>query len=82
MLVTGVPLDVPASQLEVSIDTRAIKVSHRVTGDVYLEGTLWRAIVPEDSTWTFTDDDERATEGQLRLRECLCAVPVCVCACA
>ena len=58
VIVLGVPPGMNASELDVRIEARELSVRHRATGDVYLEGRLWRAVVPEDSTWTVSDADE------------------------
>eukprot|EP00958_Prasinococcus_capsulatus_P018088 scaffold2088_cov399-Prasinococcus_capsulatus_cf.AAC.56 len=47
-----VPKGVKARHLEVTIEIRFIRVANRATGDVYLEGDLFRGIIPEESHWT------------------------------
>ena len=58
IIVLGVPEGVRAAALEVSIDSRELRIAHKETGEVYVEGRLWRAVVPEDCTWTINDADE------------------------
>jgi hypothetical protein len=43
-----------ARQLSVTLEPCSIRVQHKTTGEVFLQGELARGIVPEDSTWTFT----------------------------
>ena len=50
IIVLGVPEGVRAAALEVSIDSREVRIAHKETGEVYVEGRLWRAVVPEDCT--------------------------------
>ncbi|KFM27326.1 Tetratricopeptide repeat protein 28 [Auxenochlorella protothecoides] len=50
--VLKVPHTLRPRQLSVTLEPYSIKVSNKDTGEVYLEGTLERGIVPEDSVWT------------------------------
>jgi hypothetical protein len=43
-----------ARQLSVTLEPYTIRVEHKTTGQVFLQGELARGIVPEDSTWTFS----------------------------
>ncbi|PSC67238.1 Tetratricopeptide repeat 28 [Micractinium conductrix] len=52
VLALRVPADLPPKQLAVDIQPYSLKVFNRSTGDVYLEGTLERGVVPEDCFWT------------------------------
>ena len=46
-----VPRDIEACDLDVVLRPRYVKVLHRVTGAVYLEGSLHKPIVPSDCLW-------------------------------
>ena len=42
------------------LEPYSIRVAHRVSRQVFLEGQLERGIVPEDSTWTYCQVGNRA----------------------
>ena len=46
-----VPAHVSAKQLEVVIEPYLVKVTNKVTQEVYLSGTLERGVVPKESVW-------------------------------
>ena len=50
------PRDVSAQDLDVVLKTRYLKASHRVTGEVYVEGALHRDVYADESLW-YVDDD-------------------------
>jgi len=50
-----VPKGAVRSDLEVTVEMRYIKVANRRSGEVYLQGKLFREIIPEDSVWTTGD---------------------------
>jgi hypothetical protein len=43
-----------ARQLSITLEPYSIRVEHKTTGQVFLQGELARGIVPEDSNWTFS----------------------------
>jgi hypothetical protein len=46
-----VPAEVAPRELEVRLQPFSVRVGHRRSGEVYLEGELERGIVPHDSVW-------------------------------
>eukprot|EP00887_Chlorella_sp_A99_P005264 scaffold1.g5264.t1 len=52
VMVLKVPQDLSPRQLEVAIEPYSIRVAHRGTGEVYLEGELERGVVPHECFWT------------------------------
>lgn len=46
-----VPIEASSRDLSVSLQPHQIRVAHARTGEVYLEGRLWRGIVPQESVW-------------------------------
>lgn len=47
-----VPPALPPRELAVTFEPHSLRVAHRTTGEVFLEGRLLRGIVPEDCYWT------------------------------
>lgn len=47
-----VPRQTPARDLAVRLDPHEVSIVQKHTGDVYLQGRLWRGIVPLESVWT------------------------------
>lgn len=45
------PCHITAAQLSVRFEPFSLKVCHKATGEVYLEGRLERGIVPKESLW-------------------------------
>lgn len=48
-----VPSNLKANQLTITFEPFSLKVAHRDTGDVYLEGRLERAVVPKECLWMY-----------------------------
>lgn len=46
-----VPKNTKSSSFLVAIDSHRIVVKHKETGQVYLDGDLWKGIIPEESLW-------------------------------
>ena len=47
-----VPARIPAKQLSVTLEPFYVKVARKDGSEVYLEGSLERGIVPQESVWT------------------------------
>ena len=47
-----VPASIPAKQLSVTLEPFYVKVARKDGSEVYLEGSLERGIVPQESVWT------------------------------
>lgn len=52
VLALKVPTDLPPRDLDVQIAPFSLNVRNKRTGEVYLEGRLFRGVVPEDCFWT------------------------------
>jgi hypothetical protein len=52
VIAVNVPSDLPPRHLHVTFQPYSLQVTNRITGEVYLQGTLERGIVPEDCIWT------------------------------
>ena len=50
-MVLKVPPGTVRQDLEVKVEMRYLKVANRLTGEVYMEGRLWREIIPEVGGW-------------------------------
>ena len=57
VIVLKVPTSCPAKNVEVKFEPYAVRVKNKVTGDVYLDGTLHRGIIPDSSFWTHMGGD-------------------------
>ena len=47
-----VPPNLPPRHLEIQFEPYRLCVKHKETGEVYLEGKLYRGIIPDDCFWT------------------------------
>jgi tetratricopeptide (TPR) repeat protein len=52
VLALRVPQGLPPRELGVNFEPFGLRVWHKITGEVYLEGRLHRGIVPEECFWT------------------------------
>lgn len=57
VMVLKVEKGVEPAQLKVDIEPYFLRVSHRLTGEVFLEGELDRGVIPADSYWTHDSDE-------------------------
>ena len=46
-----VPRLTPARDLVVTLEPHRVSIAHKRTGEVYLQGQMWRGIIPQESVW-------------------------------